>query len=155
MRNRIGTVVKPGWGDGRGGFGVIVRVAFDDGISWAAKVTSRSQYTAITNGINAVKALQVYCPHIPVVETHGGIEVVESNSDYIFHFMDWVEGVHPVETSTKDEAGWLNVTLPETLIPQLAQFVYNLTTCPLPASEGERRSESECNSSREAYQGNN
>src|SRR5579862_7107954 len=66
-----------------------------------------------------------------------GIMAVKSNPDYIFHFMDWVEGAHPAMEARTYAEGLTAESLPRRLIPQLADFVYNFTTCPLPASESQ------------------
>ena len=117
--------------------GPVVRITFEDGIVWAAKLFHRENYAAVREGLSTLEALQKYCPaHIPSVGTHGGITVVESDSNYFFHFMDWVEGAHPRFTSiTPLKNGWKSASLPENFVSQLAQFVHNLTTCPLPTTE--------------------
>jgi hypothetical protein len=134
MRDGIGTSANPGR-DGQGGFGTILRVAFEDGISWASKVTLRRYYEALTHSVNALTTLEKFCPHLPVVRAHGGIVTVESNHDFVFHFTDWVEGSHPSVNYTKSENGLYEWSLPRNLVVQLAEFVYNLTTCPLPVRE--------------------
>ena len=136
MRNGMGIASEPDKA-GSGSSGIIFCITFDDGIKWAAKITHRRQSHHVNCSINALKALHKYCPHIPVVETHGGIMVVESNHDYIFHFMDWVEGAHPAMVARTYAQGLTAESLPRKLVPQLADFVYNFTTCPLPASESQ------------------
>jgi len=130
MRNGTANTVKPG---PSGNFGTTIRVSFEDGTNWVAKVSYHEQYAAMTNSINSLNALQKYCPHIPAVRVHGSIETVDPDPEYIFHFMDWVDGVHPaINSSTNGRYA----SLPQSLVPQLAHFVYNLSTCPLPDSEG-------------------
>ena len=51
--------------------------------------------------------------------------------------MNWVEGAHPAMKARTCAQGLTAESLPRRLIPQLADFVYNLTTCPLPASESQ------------------
>jgi hypothetical protein len=143
MRDGIGNSANPGR-DGRGAFGSILRIAFDDGIKWASKVCPRRYYEALNHSINALTVLEKFCPHLPVVRAHGGIVAVESSNDFVFHFIDWVEGSHPYGNTTKSNNGLYEWSLPRNLIIQLAEFVYNLTTCPLPVPESKNTFERIC-----------
>ena len=132
-------------GDTEGAYGYVIRVNFVDGVRWAAKISAKVNRQMIFSGIQASNTIERYCPGIPLPKFHGDIQVIE-NTDLIYVFMDWMRGivlrdiVRYHETS-KRVHGPRNYTLVETTIPrrtitQLAEFVHNLTTCPLPKAQG-------------------
>jgi hypothetical protein len=124
-----------------GYFGLVKRITFDDGVKWAAKISESRALPDVLQGVDAVDAIKQYCPSIPVAKTYGQIESF-SNGTVILHLMDWIDGVtiwrDPlltlIEEYHTDEPGsvYKNLTIPQQLVPQLAEFVYNLTTCPVP-----------------------
>lgn len=119
--------------------GLVKKVIFDDGVTWAAKI---SAYNTIL-GVDALRAVEKYCPFLPVPRIHGEVESA-ANSRVKFYLMDWLDGVSLYEDSEfgastikeisphNDTIISYKVELPQQVIPQLAEFVYNLTTCPIP-----------------------
>src|SRR5208282_4223080 len=121
---------------------IIAKICFIDGICWAAKMgeLSRDKRRATTYGIWALRLIEEFCPTIPVPVLKGCNE-----HKLLYCFTEWVEG-----KSLNDELSeWLRgknevfgspiylpvgntINIPDKVVTALAQFVYNLTTCPIP-----------------------
>ena len=126
-----------------GAYGLVKQVIFDDGIKWAAKISETRDYDITLDGFKSLAAVEEYCPYLSIARNHGKIESL-ANSTLIYHFSEWVEG-HPLYKDSKwslhthhivydhnSSVKIMNMTLPAPTISQLAQFIYNLTTCPIP-----------------------
>jgi hypothetical protein len=120
---------------------LVKRVTFEDGVEWGAKLSVYGPRGYVQLGLAIIQVVERYCPYIPVPRTHGTVQIV-GNSTFIYHFMDWIDGV-PLDKDSQyevieyDDSGTLhrNITLPNQIIPQLAEFVYNLTTCRIPQTQ--------------------
>jgi hypothetical protein len=130
-----------------GAYGMVAPISFNDGVKWAVKVSEYELDTAIIQAMNVVRVIKQNCPAIPIPGSHGEIQFLENNT-HVFYFMDWLEGIRldqdpQCRTSWEPYNSTINtpidnsviVTLPETIVTDLAQFVYNLTMCPIPESE--------------------
>ena len=116
-------------GDHRGFIALVKRVTFEDGVKWAAKISEYARRGYIQQGLAPVQAIERYCPNIPVPRTHGTAQTC-ANSTFIYHFMD-------CQVIEYEDSGTLqrNITIPNQIITQLAEFVYNLTTCRIPQTQ--------------------
>lgn len=130
-----------------GTHGLVTQVKFEDGVKWAAKVSKHSYFDIVRQGIEALDAIKQHCPDIPAPRIHGQIESL-ANSTLIYYFMEWVDGVPLYEDLQFDlciqhipcGAGNSSIvryyaTIPSPVVGQLAEFVYNLTTCPITPAE--------------------
>jgi hypothetical protein len=133
--------------------GMVARATFNDGIQWAVKIQANDDdgygYESMTRTINAMCAIGRYCPDLPTPRIRGEMGYL-ANQTLIYHFMDWMKGISLdedpdyIEISEPESNTELNTTLPvyiqgtlpEKTIVGLAEFVYNLSTCALPQSEG-------------------
>ena len=156
LRNAIPCYID-GLSEGLHGFAS--RLRFDDNVSWAAKVAASSlqQTTELHSAINSLTLLERYCPEIPVPRVHGEMGSLV-NGSLMYYLTDWVDGttleVAPEAISvhlnkTIGAKVLANITLPTGLATQLAEFLFNLTTCPIP--ERERSSPYHFNSLIESY----
>jgi hypothetical protein len=129
--------------DGLHGFAI--RFRFNDNVTWAAKIAGNTywQNNDMRNAMKALKLLERYCPQIPVPRVHGGLRSL-ANGSLIYYLTDWIQGTTLEEDSkyirtslnkTMDGKMLFNVTLPDGLVSQLTQFMYNVTTCPIPERE--------------------
>jgi len=80
--------------------------------------------------IRALKLLHQYCPNIPTPKIKG-----YNQHKIIYYFTDWIEGSILEDRVLRDPINVSVVRIPEKIITSLAEFVYNLTTCPIPKNE--------------------
>lgn len=135
-----------------GSYGVVAPLTFDDGEKWAVKISGYPS-KAIA-GVNALKAIGRYCPELRVPKIWGEPGYL-TNKTYAFYFMDWLEG-RPLyddyhlywkdsnmsqyyNTATSPKS--VTVRMHERTLTQLAEFLYNLTTCPIPDKESKSPSD--------------
>lgn len=126
-----------------GAYGYVIQVNFHDGVQWAAKISSNINRQFISDGKQATEAIETYCPGIPLPKYHGQLESIK-DTDLVYCFMDWIRGrplTEIVRYHSLPHVDGMNYTFVESTIPrrtirQLAEFVYNLTTCPIPIGEG-------------------
>jgi hypothetical protein len=111
---------------------IVAKICFLDGICWAAKIQEECE-RATLYGVMAMLMVEKYCPHIPMSKYKG-----YKDSKLQFIFTEWIEG----KTLADEAASLVNLgptkwtyTIPEKLIIPLAEFVYNLTTCPILKTE--------------------
>ena len=122
-----------------GTYAIVSKVCFNDGICWAVNMYENLPASifgrAIDYGTSAANLVQRYCPDIPINTPRGcGVHKLR------YCFTDWVEGetlfdryfpktnlLAPLEQAT--------ITIPRKTVSSLAEFVYNLTTCPIPEIE--------------------
>jgi hypothetical protein len=89
----------------------------------------------INYGTSAANLVQQYCPDIPINTPRGcGVHILK------YCFMDWIEGETLFDkyfptTLILEPLEQVNITIPQKTISSLAEFVYNLTTCPIPEIE--------------------
>jgi hypothetical protein len=112
-----------------GGGGLISKVCFDDGmICWPDK-----NPTAIQGAYYGEAIIREYCPNIPIPEIKAWVR------NELHHlFTEWVEGKSLHERVTEVGTNHLNGTsllkISRTVATSLADFVYNLTTFPIPVN---------------------
>ena len=128
----------------KGAGGLIGRLDFYDGATWAVKIGAENVSDRVRYGVATMKMLEKYCPEIPVPRVHGNLTLLGNLS---YYFMDWVPGKIMAWDCNYDKIGegvnevgemnekW-NVTVPERIMKQLAEVTYNLTNCPIPKEEG-------------------
>lgn len=144
LRNGIKNILE---GSFVGTHGFVTQVKFEDGVKWAAKLSKRSYLHIVRQGIEALDAIKRHCPDIPAPKIYGQIESL-ANSTLIYYFMEWVDGVPLYEDPQFDVCsqhvpyGGGNssivryyATIPSLVVGQLAEFVYNLTICPIPSAK--------------------
>lgn len=108
--------------------GIVAKICFTDGICWAAKIARYPRGTIYA--IRALKLLHQYCPNIPAPNFKG-----YSEHKLICYFTDWIEGSTLEDKVLEGPINVSAVKIPENIITSLAEFVYNLTTCPIPKNE--------------------
>jgi len=119
---------------GAGG-GLIAKICFDDGICWADKMVARNPIAiqGAYYGEAIMRLVRKYCPNIPIPESKARFR----NEPHHL-FTEWVEGKTLHERATEVGANYLNGTsllkIPRKVATSLADFVYNLTTCPIPVN---------------------
>jgi len=128
----------------KGSGGLIGRIDFYDNTTWAVKIGAQNVSERVRYGVNTMKMLEKYCPHIPVPRVHGEMGVFLNMS---YYFMDWMPGKimawdckylrigEDVDVVGEKNEMW-NVTIPVGIMRQLAEATYNLTNCPIPKEEG-------------------
>jgi hypothetical protein len=125
--------------------GFVLRLRFDDNTTWAAKIAQNLtwQNNDMRDAIRSLKSLERYCPHVPVPRVYGELGSL-ANGSLIYFLTDWINGTTLEDdpecfgtplNETVDGKILVSYTLPEMLVPQLAEFVYNVTTCPIPGNE--------------------
>ena len=122
-----------------GRYAIVSKVCFHDGICWAVKMYQNRPASifgrAIDFGASAADLLQRYCPHIPINTARGcGVHKLR------YCFTDWVQGETLFDRYFPSTTEWApmekaTITIPQKTVSSLAEFVYNLTTCPIPANE--------------------
>jgi len=125
-----------------GAMGLVKQVSFDDGLKWAVKVVKKEIYPLVNEGFRSLDVIEKYCPELPVPKQYGAMETLASGK-LNYYFMEWKEGrdlgyectLHTLDNNTSSNSGENTFSIPERLVPQLAEFVYNLTTCPIPEWE--------------------
>jgi hypothetical protein len=136
LRNGTGNVISP---VGQGAYGFVSRVRFDDGVSWAVKIFEKVSLQGVEQSISSLNAIKAYCPEIPVPRVQGVVHSL-GNTTLSYYFTDWVEG-HRIDRRDEDheveffDLGTYRIKFPEKAINQYAEFIYNLTVCPIENSE--------------------
>jgi hypothetical protein len=111
-----------------------------------SEIIRNSEYYrfSIARALDSVSLIKEFCPDIPVPQIRSQMYRTRSQS-LVYYFMDWVDGIPLYSFETVLRPGndtWKSrdiqdvVSLPATTINQLAAFVYNLTTCPIPKEKG-------------------
>lgn len=135
-----------------GAHGWVTRVEFDDEISWAAKFTASNSISSLNRGYIALEILQKYCPNLPIPRIHGNLQRLGGSNTSAFCLLtDWIEGESLWDEINVTPNSWwlrknlgpngkqgmrtpLNIRIPDEVVPQLAQFIFNLTTCNIPTT---------------------
>jgi len=114
---------------------IVAKMCFEDGICWAAKMYENLPGSffnrAVDYGTSAATLVQRYCPDIPINTPRGcGLHKLK------YCFKDWIEGytlAHKCWVKRTGEGS--TIAIPPKTVTSLAEFVYNLTTCPIPETE--------------------
>jgi len=139
---RNGTKCHLAGASSEGAMGLVKQVVFDDGSKWAVKIVQKKIYPWVHEGLRSLDVIEKYCPELPVPKRYGAMETLASGK-LNYYFMEWKEGrdlgyectLHTLDNNTSSNSGENTFSIPERLVPQLAEFVYNLTTCPIPEWE--------------------
>jgi hypothetical protein len=117
-----------------GGGGITAKICFVDGVCWADKMVAGLLDVQNSNyGFAAMSLVQQYCSYIPTPKYLGARQGLLTH-----YFTEWVEGptlherVFAVISNLTLETP---VKMPRKVVTSLAEFVYNLTTCPIPREE--------------------
>jgi hypothetical protein len=132
LRNGTKSVIELG---GEGATGLVSRIKFTDGITWAAKVSEARFHSHMQRGIASIQAVERYCPSVPVAKVHTQVEPLANHTLY-YYLTDWIDGhtlgEDPEYRETYVGLSTSEVAIPQKVLIQLAEFVYNVTTCPIP-----------------------
>ena len=131
---------------------IIAKICFSDDICWAAKMGEISpyKYRAVAYGIRAMELVEEFCPTIPVAVLKGCnqhkllycfTEWIEGNS-LNDELSEWIEGKNEVFGSPIYVPVGGTISIPDKIVTALAEFVYNLTTCPIPETLSKKASQS-------------
>lgn len=121
---------------------LVLRICFHEKECWAAKVWENTYYfpESAAAAVNSLKAIERYCPgQVPHPTLHG--DLFESkNGVFLYYLTDWIDdGINFVDHEEfihlADDLKRYNQTFLEGVARKLAQFFYNLTTCPIPEIE--------------------
>lgn len=117
-----------------GGGGLIGKICFADGICWSDKMIAgeahiRGSYFAIA----ALTKVHKYCPGISIPKFKGAVR------DKLHHYYtEWIEGQSLYyKLFGPDDVAYIarTINIPNKIVISLSEFVYNLTTCPIPKEE--------------------
>lgn len=109
-----------------GGGGVVSKICFDDGVCWADKMVELDDPRGLY-AMKAISTVEKHCPDIPVPKVMGWCERKLNH-----YFTEWIEGKTLSEWVLDNDPFSAIVKIPENVVTSLAEFVYNLTTCPIP-----------------------
>jgi hypothetical protein len=104
---------------------LVAKICFADGVCWAAKIQDRGHDDrAIQRGITAMILVGQHCPNIPINRYKGW-----GYGKLHYVFTEWIEGKTLTDEVT---LGSESFSIPDKVVSQVAEFVYNLTSCPIP-----------------------
>ena len=113
-----------------GSTAIVAKICFADDICWAMKMYEDFKLLNlhVQYGINAMTLIHQYCPNIPIPEFKGC-----NWGRFLYCFTEWIEGQTLFDHSSSiEEKGKTSITIPQNIVISLAEFVYNVTTCPIP-----------------------
>ena len=114
-----------------GASGAVAKICFVDGVCWADKMLANPlRIEEAYYGVMAIFAVQQYCPNIPTATFRG-----YGQGKLGHYFSDWIQGDTLHDKMKSNYTPGTSVKIPEKVVTSLAQFVYNLTTCPIPREE--------------------
>ena len=115
---------------------LVAKICFVDGICWAAKMMENCSWAEpiISSAAEALMLIERYCPDIPIAKFKGW---GTSQGKLLYYFTEWIEGKR-LYANVSDSGATFSI--PEKVVTLLAEFVYNLTTCPIPKEESEKLS---------------
>ena len=117
-----------------GAAGAVAKICFDDGICWADKmVANLFRIEEAYYGVMAVSAVQQYCPNIPTAKFRG-----YGRGKLRHFFSEWIQGQTLHDKVESNYIPGTPVKIPEKVVTSLAEFVYNLTTCPIPREKSKK-----------------
>ena len=115
-----------------GSTAIIAKICFPDDICWTMKMYEDFKLLNlhVQYGINAMTLIHQYCPNVPIPKFKGC-----NRGRFLYCFTEWIEGqtlVDKILSSPILETGKTSITIPQNVVVSLAEFVYNVTTCPIP-----------------------
>lgn len=117
-----------------GAAGIIGKICFIDGICWADKMLANPlRIEEAYYGAATVAAVQRYCPNIPTIKFCG-----YRRGRLQHYFSEWIPGETLQSKVESNHTLGTSVKIPEKVVTSLAEFVYNLTTCPIPREESKK-----------------
>ena len=117
----------------KGATGLVAKICFVDGICWADKMVANPlRIEEEFYGVAAVFAVQRYCPNIPTAKLQG-----YCRGKLRHYFSEWIQG-QTLDKVRSDNTLGASIKIPEKVVTSLAEFVYNLTTCPIPREQSKR-----------------
>jgi hypothetical protein len=123
---------------GSGGWGVVLRINFTNGESWAAKLSYEREL--LESGHDILWVIENKCPWVRAPRAHGEMQRL-GDTEISFYFADWLEGTYwELPRGKMIDLGVWEVPLPDNLLSQLTEFIYNVTTCPLNPHESKCQS---------------
>ena len=119
------------------GNSIIAKICFKDGICWVANIYENRPgicNRGVDYGPSAAALVQRYCPDIPInAPRRCGLHKLK------YCFTDWVVGETLFDRLGDSMKMKLKtrqtIPIPQKTVTSLAEFVYNLTTCPIPKAE--------------------
>ena len=81
-------------------------------------------------GMLALSSIAKHCPNIPAPKVKGWCE---RKLDH--YFTEWIEGKTLADWVIEKDPHSAKIKIPRKMVNSLAEFVYNLTTCPIPKAE--------------------
>jgi hypothetical protein len=113
---------------------IVGKFCFTDGVCWAAKfenIISDKKLHEVSQQKVLLLLLETYCPHIPISKYRG-----EGQKKLHYEFTEWIEGITLMEVAELTNLEYNpTYTFPNKVITSLAEFIYNLTTCPIPRDQ--------------------
>ena len=117
-----------------GAAGVVAKICFVDGVCWADKILANHlRMEEAYYGVMAISTVQQYCPNIPTAKFVG-----YGRGKLGHYFSEWIEGQTLHDKMASNYTPGTYVKIPEKVVTSLAEFVYNLTTCPIPREESKK-----------------
>ena len=114
-----------------GGGGLTAKICFADGICWADKMFAGFRHVqSASYGEGIMRLVHEYCPSIPLPESKAWFRTRLAH-----HITEWVEGKSLHDRVFEVGSNYSNGTsfgIPRKVARSLAEFVYNLTNCPIP-----------------------
>ena len=114
------------------GTALVAKICFTDDVCWAVKIEEFNpnrdtrRYGAWTKML-----MQEYCPSIPIDRFIGC-----KQHKLLYCFTEWIEGKRLWDIILPSISNISTTfSIPENIVTSLAQFIYNLTTCPIPRHE--------------------
>jgi len=124
LRTRLLVAPRSIWGLGlEGGLAMVRKICLDREIE--------KQHL---RRVRSLKAIPQHCPDLPVPRVFSDTQA-GTTAQLIYSIMDWIDGVELWQQIPAFTSGSNIEQIQENLIVQLATFVYNLTTCPIPEIE--------------------
>ena len=117
-----------------GAAGAVAKICFVDGICWADKMLANPlRIEEAYYGVMAIFTVQQYCPNIPTAKFRG-----YGRGKLGHYFSEWIQGQTLHEKVESYHTPGTPVKIAEKVVTSLAEFVYNLTTCPIPKDESKK-----------------
>ena len=118
----------------RGAAGAVAKICFVDGVCWADKMIANPlRNEEAYYGVMAIFTVQQYCPNIPTAKFVG-----YGQWKLRHYFSEWIQGQTLHDKVASNYTPGTPVKIPEKVVTSLAEFVYNLTTCPIPREESKK-----------------
>ena len=120
-----------------GSTAIVAKICFPD-ICWALKMYENFSLLNlhVQYGIYAMTLIHQYCSNVPIPKFKGC-----NRGRILYCFTEWIEGQtlsDKILSSSIKEMDKTSITIPQKIVISLAEFVYNVTTCPIPENLGKK-----------------